>query len=187
MLRQSILVCPLLPNSLVCFLSGNLKNRKNSKGYHEILPKSLRRLWRIWGVILKNWPQKVFWDSLMMLQSIVKKGLLSLFIYRCSNSIKHYALDINHFKHTYAFGIAQFDSIEELSEHFKCMPVLGSESGKFFGKNRGLGRKWRAAIIEKLSLRIGKNFRGKSLKGFLFLRELRKQLYNIDVQNSRFF
>ncbi|XP_066914683.1 dual adapter for phosphotyrosine and 3-phosphotyrosine and 3-phosphoinositide-like isoform X2 [Clytia hemisphaerica] len=48
---------------------------------------------------------------------------------RCSNSIKHYALDINHFKHTYAFGIAQFDSIDELSEHFKCMPVLGSESG----------------------------------------------------------
>jgi len=45
------------------------------------------------------------------------------------NSIKHYALDINHFKQTYMFGMGQFDSLEELVEHFKCMPVLGSESG----------------------------------------------------------
>jgi len=49
--------------------------------------------------------------------------------FRCVNSIKHYALDINHFKQTYMFGMGQFDSLEELVEHFKCMPVLGSESG----------------------------------------------------------
>ena len=49
---------------------------------------------------------------------------------RCSNSIKHYALDINHFKQTYSFGMGQFDSVDELAEHFKCMPILGSESGK---------------------------------------------------------
>ena len=29
------------------------------------------------------------------------------------------------------FGMGQFDSLEELVEHFKCMPVLGSESGLF--------------------------------------------------------
>ena len=26
--------------------------------------------------------------------------------------------------------MGQFDSVDELAEHFKCMPILGSESGK---------------------------------------------------------
>ena len=56
---------------------------------------------------------------------------LEVICFRCSNSIKHYALDINHFKQTYSFGMGQFDSIDELAEHFKCMPILGSESGEF--------------------------------------------------------
>lgn len=48
---------------------------------------------------------------------------------RCVNSIKHYSLGVDHFKQTYTFGMGRFDSLNELVDHFKCMPVLESESG----------------------------------------------------------
>lgn len=48
---------------------------------------------------------------------------------RCHDSIKHYAVNYDKYSGIYTFGIGQFDSLEELIDHFKCLPVLGGETG----------------------------------------------------------
>ena len=52
----------------------------------------------------------------------------NFFLCRCVNSVKHFTLE--HDNRYYYFGIGQFDSLEELLEHFDCLPVLGSETGE---------------------------------------------------------
>ena len=56
---------------------------------------------------------------------------LNVFIYalRCQDSVKHYCLEFDSYKNVYKFGIGQFDSLHEVIDHFRCMPVLGGETG----------------------------------------------------------
>ena len=49
--------------------------------------------------------------------------------YRYSNSVKHFALTCD--GETYNFGIAEFESLEDLLDHFSCLPVIGAETGNF--------------------------------------------------------
>lgn len=52
---------------------------------------------------------------------------LSWFSFRYSNSVKHFTMLYDGV--TYSFGIAQFDTLQELLDHFSYLPVIGTETG----------------------------------------------------------
>ena len=53
--------------------------------------------------------------------------------------------------------MGQFDSVEELAEHFKCMPILGSESGKY---------EQSSIRIKMLYYKVSKTLKTSELTGF---------------------
>jgi len=46
---------------------------------------------------------------------------------RYSDSVKHFSL--LHDGYSYTFGIAAFDSLKGLLDHFSCLPIIGGETG----------------------------------------------------------